>query len=261
MDADVLFHKFAYHHEYTNEWNPDEPPLIDTESAITQMDDFVAYSLHVTETKSVILCVSDSVNFRYDVMPTYKYNRRNLEAPVLHGILKDYALNHPRYPAYRYPNLEADDVMGIVSTKSPNRYVIATVDKDLRQIPGAHYNWMSDKWVRTVDPIEADSWFYQQILSGDSADGYIGCPMIGHEKAADIVASVPKQGTQWWHREMWRLIVEVYKAVDAVFAYESYLVDELDESHALLTARVARILRHSEYNIKEKSVNLWNPKS
>ena len=262
VDADVLFHKFAYNNEYVNEWEPGvQDVIIDEVTAKMQMDNFIERLIHMTDTREALLCMTARNNFRYDVMPTYKHNRSGKTAPQLHGILRDYAADHPHYRSILMNKLEADDVMGIICTEDPDSCVIATTDKDLKQIPGHHYNWTKDKWVRYVTELEGDLFFYTQILTGDTVDGYCGCPQIGPAKAKEIIESIPRQGTEWWHREMWRVIVEEYKACEQIFAYESYLVDELDESHALINARVARMLRAGEYDHKAEEPILWEPLS
>ena len=76
--------------------------------------------------------------------------------------------------------------MGILATKSPGCYVLASIDKDLKQIPGIHYNWQKEL-VTDVNLLEADYWFYFQVLTGDSADGYAGCPGIGVKRARIVL--------------------------------------------------------------------------
>jgi hypothetical protein len=40
-----------------------------------------------------------------------------------------------------WEEIEADDVLGIMSTMEPGKWVICTIDKDLKQIEGWQYNW------------------------------------------------------------------------------------------------------------------------
>jgi len=261
IDADILFHKFSYNNEIVNDWNPDDITVeVDLDTAIEQFDWFVNRLMRDCGVRKAVLCVTHKQNFRYAVMPTYKFNRDDRPSSLCRNQLKDYALNHPRYPSAMYRGLEADDVMGLMSTESPGQFIIATLDKDLLQIPGSSYNWNKDDWgPKEVSEVDGDLFFYRQVLQGDMTDGYAGCPQIGPAKAQEIVESIPKQGTPWWHREMWRVIVEEYKACEWVFAYENYLCRELQECHALINARVARMLRHGEYNFTTKEVNLWEP--
>jgi len=76
-----------------------------------------------------------------------------------------------------------------------------------------------------------------QALTGDSVDGYPGCPGIGPKRAERLL----NKETSW-------------ETVVAAYAKEG-----LDEEYALAQARVARILRWDEYNIKKEEVILWTP--
>lgn len=133
--------------------------------------------------------------------------------------------------------LEADDVMGILMTKYPGKYILASIDKDLRQIPGQHYNWDKDEF-KEVSLDEGNLFFYTQILTGDPTDGYSGCPNIGPKRAERILASA---------KDVWKAIVKTYEAKG------------LTEWDAIVTARVARILRASDYNFKTGKIRLWKP--
>ena len=64
--------------------------------------------------------------------------------------------------------------MGIMATG--RRVCHCRTDKDLKQVPGVHYNWRTDCMERVTTP-DADYWFYFQVLTGDSTDGYSGCPV------------------------------------------------------------------------------------
>lgn len=47
--------------------------------------------------------------------------------------------------------------------------ICVSLDKDLYNIPGRHYNWVSETFT-TVSPIQASRNFYKQIISGDGSD-------------------------------------------------------------------------------------------
>ena len=85
----------------------------------------------------MILFFSDSVNFRKKILPEYK-GHRNRKKPcgqkrVIEALKKEYKV-------IIKPTLEADDSMGIYATKYPGN-IIASPDKDMRQIPGQLYNF------------------------------------------------------------------------------------------------------------------------
>ena len=68
-------------------------------------------------------------------------NRKDSYRPMLLNPLKEYLAEN--YTTFQRPQLEADDVMGILATrkqKEPTRFIIISTDKDLKQIPSHHYN-------------------------------------------------------------------------------------------------------------------------
>jgi hypothetical protein len=100
---------------------------------------------------------------------------------------------------------EADDLLGIAMTTYPDS-VCCSVDKDLMQLPGKHFDFVKKEEV-TVSRREADLNFYCQVLSGDSTDNIPGVTGIGPVKARKLLADA-KSGAACWHR-----IIEVYKNV------------------------------------------------
>ena len=81
---------------------------------------------------SLILFFSDSINFRKKILPEYK-GHRNRKKPcgykrVINKLKKEYEV-------ILMPTLEADDSMGIYATKYTGN-IIASPDKDMKQIPG-----------------------------------------------------------------------------------------------------------------------------
>lgn len=208
-------------------------------------------------------------NWRMQVDPSYKGVRVDLVRPLLLSHLKQYL--RERYSANHWEGLEADDVLGILATgpqDTSHEVIIVGRDKDFGTIPGLHHQIGKDKpgHVRRVSQWEADRFFMIQTLAGDRVDGYDGCPGIGMERAAQIVDApmrlVPSEGvitrgknkgdsvTRWMSeptQDYWTCIVSHYKKAG------------MGEEDALRTARLARILRHGEYNGEAQAVTLWTP--
>src|SRR5712664_3584833 len=65
-------------------------------------------------------------------------------------------------------------------------YVICSLDKDLDQIPGKHYNWRRDEHY-FIEPIDGLRLFYRQLLMGDRTDNIFGVKGIGEVKSARII--------------------------------------------------------------------------
>ena len=180
---------------------------------------------------TLILFFTDSVNFRKKILPAYK-GHRNRKKPcgykrVINALRKEYKV-------IIKPTLEADDTMGIYSTKYPGN-IIASPDKDMRQIPGKLYNFDE---TFTIDKNEGAKWHLIQTLAGDQTDGYGGVPGIGVKRAETLFKD---KGYSW-------------KTVVGAFVEKN-----LTEEDALVNARLAKILTADDYDFKKKEPILWSP--
>jgi 5'-3' exonuclease len=139
-----------------------------------------------------------------------------------------------------YPNLEGDDVIGILATGDyKDKAVIVSGDKDMRTITGWHC-FIIDDSIEFVDANKADYNFCTQVLVGDQADGYKGCVGVGAVKASRVLLDKKN-------------IDELWTAVIDEFLRNKYVADD-----AYHQARLARILRAGEYNFKTNKPKLWN---
>ncbi|MBR54415.1 T7 exonuclease [Candidatus Poribacteria bacterium] len=182
---------------------------------------------------TLILFFSDSVNFRKKILESYK-GHRNRKKPC--GYKRVIEALKKEYKVIIKPGLEADDTMGVYSTKFPGNTIVSP-DKDMRQIPGQLYNFEE---VFTITPEEGAKWHLIQSCAGDQTDGYGGVPGIGVKRATNIFE---EKGYSW------KTVVEMFK--DKGF----------DEEEALTNARLARILTVDDYDFKRKEPILWNPSS
>jgi DNA polymerase-1 len=194
----------------------------------------------------VVALTDTGENFRKSILPTYKGNRKDVRKPLLLSHLKDHL--RATYEVYDRPTLEADDILGILSTgqKIKGEKIIVSIDKDLKSIPGLLYNDSKPMdGIIEVTEAEADYWHMMQTLTGDVTDGYAGCPGVGPKKAEAILFGVSPP---------WGCISEVWPAV-----VQAFVKAKLGEEEALRQARVARILRTSDYDFKNKKPILWTP--
>ena len=239
IDADVLIYQYASAVETLYEWEPDRFTLAsDAKEAKQRLDLAVAELKEDLEADDFVMCLSDVENFRKVILPTYKASRKKTRKPLCFIELKEYVQD--TYRSRLLPGLEADDVLGILMTgrRIRGEKVIVTVDKDLDTIPGLHFNpWKDDQDVVDITPEEADYNHLFQTLTGDATDGYTGIPGVGPKRAAQILDGAPS----------WQSVVAAYEKAG------------LCEEEALVQARVARILRKSEWNERDKSVRLWTP--
>jgi DNA polymerase-1 len=171
-------------------------------------------------------------NFRKGVLATYKGNRQTTRKPLCYPEVK--AGIEAKFPCLSVPTLEADDLMGIWQTRDQEHTIIVSEDKDMKTIPGKLYRQGE---LQEISPAEADYNFLHQTLTGDATDGYSGCPGVGAAGATKVLSKDAS----------WSAVVAQYEKAG------------LSEEDALIQARLARILRSSEWDSKTKSVLLWEP--
>lgn len=252
LDADIVAYKFAAANQTSVTFGEGEEPCVFTQpiqEVGDEVDLYIGELIQQLKADDLIVCLScpSSENFRKQVLPTYKLNRAHLVPPILLRDVKDYLATH--YSTYQRPTLEADDVMGILSTSESivkGKKIIVSEDKDMQQIPGWLYNPRKDESPNYISKHDADYFHLRQTLTGDTVDGYKGCPGIGPKKAAKILMD----GDDHRHysvEEMWSRVVE------------TYISKGLTEEDALVQARVARICRTEDYDFKGRKVILWQP--
>ena len=189
--------------------------------------------------------------FRRRIFPEYKANRAGSKKPVGWTRMKRELLEEET--SYLHDEIEADDWLGIFSTAladANEKHVIVSGDKDLDQIPGEHHWPWKEETLWTITNDQAERKFYSQILEGDSTDNISGCPGIGKVNAKRIVDKFDISQPL----ECWEEIVQQYgKALAKKEDFRSA------EEVATLQARLVRILRHDEYDVSTRTVDLWIP--
>jgi DNA polymerase-1 len=269
IDGDVVAYKTATVLEKAIEWEPgywtwhaqEDQVKVAIEAEIERyMDELNADQCKIALTDS-------EKNFRKDILPTYKGNRANVKKPLVLMAIREWLIEE--HDAYLKPRLEGDDVLGILSTwrKLKGEKIIVSIDKDMKTIPG-YYCRDLELGVIEIDEDEADYWHMLQTLMGDTTDGYRGCPNVG-EKAAVEILKEPRMlyseeytisrgkhagelRVRWVEGEpcsVWEAIVSRYAKAG------------LTEADAIVQARVARILRASDYDFKAQNPILWTPPS
>lgn len=146
----------------------------------------------------LFLTSTDKSNFRFALASNYKANRV-APKPQHYDFLRK--VMNEEYGAIVVEGEEADDALGKCSTTDT---VICSIDKDLDQIPGWHYNFVKEI-LYYIEPLEAARWFYQQVLIGDVSDNIKGCPGIGPVKANRILEGCEKES------QMLEAVVEQYQ--------------------------------------------------
>lgn len=242
IDADIIAYQASASSQEDIDWSDGETGLtVDTQTAIATAKRLVTEWTQGANCKTPVLCFSTAPNFRYTVLPSYKSGRKDKPKPEAYGSVVK-ALEET-YKTFRIAGLEADDVMGILSTS--DRYagaVVVTLDKDLQTVPCTLFRPGKDIAPRRIRVPMADRFWMLQTLMGDPTDGYSGCPSIGPKRAEAILADAGLN-----LHDQWRAVVKTYESKG------------LTEEDALQQARVARILRRTDYDKDNQEITLWHP--
>ena len=258
LDGDVFAFQAAILSQTAIQWDDEVCTLQGNfAEAKTRFDDRIQWITEKLKADSLIIALSDlgSGYFRRSILPSYKQNRASTMKPIMLRTMREYIIEN--YNTKLKPELEGDDVLGILSTHPtlvPGRKWIVSEDKDMKTLPGTFARIDRKNHaveIMKIDESEADFWFMYQTLVGDTSDGYKGCPKVGPVKAAKILNDLAPE------------IAEKYSVSLPVARWcavvDTYLKAGLTEDDALIQARVARILRHTDYDFKTKQPILWTP--
>ena len=161
-----------------------------------------SYELYITNCKKSV---------RKEISPYYKSNRkRNIWVNAIrkHLISQDNVIYDNEY--------EADDLIADRARELNEKgfeYIVVSIDKDLKQIPGVHFDYypiyehQKDdngnvkkvfkqlKGLSFTTPFESWKMLAMQVLMGDSGDRVKGIPKIGPKKAETILkeCNTPKE--------------------------------------------------------------------
>jgi hypothetical protein len=142
-----------------------------------------------TEFSRITTILSGPGNYRESLATRFPYkgNRDPTHKPYWYQAIRNYIT--ASWGGIVVSGREADDECSILARKSmaaSEDYIIATIDKDLDQIPGKHFNYLKRVFYAVTVP-ESIQFFWQQCLSGDATDGVPGCWRIGAERAEQLV--------------------------------------------------------------------------
>jgi DNA polymerase-1 len=239
IDAEYYLFRAAAGCEFEAEWAPDDwTYLCRHGDAKAQFQDSIGEVREVLPDHQVVLVYGQSYSFRYGIWPQYKAKRKTLRRPAGYQELQKWAWSGAAARGWEVatlPDIEGDDVLGVLYEEGD---VIVSVDKDMLTIPGLH---LRDGEVREVSRLEADRSFYGQVLTGDSTDGYPGCPGAGPVAAEKLLAGCTTEV------QMWRAVMDAYEKKG------------FGQPYAIAQARCARILRAGEYDHERCTPQLWWP--
>lgn len=195
VDADIVAYRCAASAE-------NEP----IEVAIQRTDSLMREIIMMTEASSYKSFLSDSKTFRNDLYPYYKANRTQPK-PIHLKACREFLVSE--WNAVFQSKLEADDLLGI---NQSNETIICSIDKDLLQVPGQHYNFVKKEFTTVTEQLGLFN-FYYQLLVGDRTDNISGVDGIGDKKARRLLEGCTTED------EYFDIVREAYNNDDLMYLY------------------------------------------
>jgi DNA polymerase-1 len=159
-----------------------------------RVDEFLTYNIFNQlefDDYEIFLTSTDHSNFRYEIDPEYKQNRKDTKKPIYYDFIRQYL--EETYNTTVIYGAEADDALASqVELLGMDNAIICTIDKDLDQVPGLHFNFIKQV-TYSVSEEEGIKYFYTQILIGDPTDNIKGLYGIGPKKAEKILAGLSEE--------------------------------------------------------------------
>jgi 5'-3' exonuclease len=151
--------------------------------ALQTVKGMVSNILEATKPKDIVFFLTGKGNFRDDIatIAKYKGNRDKMVKPHYYLKMREYLMSY--YDTTVVDGMEADDALADAQT---DKTVLCSIDKDLLQVPGKHYNWNTEKKL-FVTPESGLRALWQQVLTGDSTDNIPGIHKVGIVTAKKIL--------------------------------------------------------------------------
>ncbi len=164
----------------------------------------------VTEPK-IILSPTGQANFRFKLATIKPYKGNRVQPKPKHYELIREIFSS--YPSFQMADKEeADDLLADIAARDPEHTIIVSGDKDLRQVPGWHYEPLDKRPIYYVDKDQegvvflektpgnktqifatGNNWLLIQMLLGDPVDNIPGIPGYGPVKIYNIFTTAPDQ--------------------------------------------------------------------
>ena len=142
----------------------------------------------------IIFCFSgiSKKTFRYDcaIEKEYKGQRKkdnNDYEGKMDDILQAMKFIQDNFVTILFEDLEADDVVAVL--QDDNTYIVSD-DKDLKQVPGYHYDHTTNN-IFKIEPKDAVDSLAYQLLRGDTVDNIPGIPGMGDVKTDVFLQDKP----------------------------------------------------------------------
>jgi DNA polymerase-1 len=226
IDGDEVAYKAAFVSEVPIKWDEDTWTLHSSErDMIDAIQTIIKQALKDTDSEMFHVALSGSNNFRLDVYPEYKANRKGKRKPLGLKFCREYMLEE--YLASMDDTIEADDLLAIEAGERPDS-VIWSVDKDFLTVPCQLFR---EGELLLITEEDADYWLKYQTMVGDVADNFKGAVGFG-----------PKKTTKWLKDKgaTWKSVLEAFLSAGQT------------EKDCTTNAILARILRTHEEKLNWK---------
>lgn len=158
LDSDIVAYRCAATAENDDEY-----------VALSRVEELIDRIAKECGTWDIECYIGGKGNWRKEIYPEYKANRTKPKPKHLNACI---TLLKEEYAAKWEDGLEADDLLSIRQHQCLETNVestIASIDKDLLQVPGNHYNFVKNAFTTTTQ-IQGLRRFYGQVISGDGSD-------------------------------------------------------------------------------------------
>jgi 5'-3' exonuclease len=196
VDGDIVAYRAAFS---TQDMLPQ-----DAENKTDELMDYIlGETLMFYDSEDYRVFLTGSGNFRYDIAKSFPYkgNRSGVEKPIHLYVTRERLVS--KWGAIVSEGEEADDLIAIAATEYGPDTIVASVDKDMLQIPCKHFNFTTGVWT-TVTEFEGLRSFYKQILTGDRADNIVGLYRVGPVKAEKMLQDCDTED------ELWDAVLKAY---------------------------------------------------
>lgn len=199
FDGDILTYRLGFASEGASEVH-----------CKARVDEFISDlmmhpELEATDFEGYLTWDSTS-NFRVNLAKTkpYKGNRTG-KKPKHYDFIREYLVGS--WGFHSIVGEEADDAIAKEATELRDTSIIVSIDKDLDQVAGWHYNFVKGQKYYVTDD-EGFRNFCIQLLTGDRIDNITGIRGIGNVKAARSLAEAVGYEVQL------RTVSELYRKTD-----------------------------------------------
>jgi DNA polymerase-1 len=200
IDADSLLYKVGFLVEKDGEYKPEH----NEETAKMLIRSLVNNIVAETGADAKEMFLTKGNHFRYFIAKTHPYKgNRTSPKPISYELLFKELQS---MGAKVISGIEADDAVRIRALElGLENVILAYIDKDLKIIGGQSFDYGTMTMREYITPLEADRFFWKQMLTGDTTDNIHGIKGVGKVKADKLLADCQSE------QEMIDIVWEQYQ--------------------------------------------------